>query len=161
MCTRSSAGPPGPGPHSAGYWAPSWRWDRDLPAGRWRNGIGPAVRVAAGHGIHGYYVAKTESCDDQDNCSWTGEFRLANGTVSRKDVGFAGSDSGLVQGTVVPALDTGDRSSVYQENSSGQWIQPAFLLLLGVLFLAGFGRTQLRRVPPQGRLGLLAASGRR
>jgi hypothetical protein len=110
--------------------------------------IGPAVSAAEGHGIHGYFVARNESCDSgddgDDSCSWSGEFKLANGTVTRTNVTFVGSDSAMEQGTVVPALDTGDRSSVYQVNSIDQWIQPALFLLFGAIFIVGLVWTLFR-----------------
>jgi hypothetical protein len=103
--------------------------------------IGPAVSAAEGHGIHGYFVAQNESCDSgddgDDSCSWSGEFKLPDGTVTRTNVTWVGSDSSMEQGTVVPALDTGDRSSVYQVGSIDQWVQPALFLLFGVFCFVG------------------------
>ena len=106
-------------------------------------GLGPAVSAAQGHGTRGYFVAQSESCDSHNVCTWSGEFKLPNGTVARTNVGFVGSDSAMVQGTVIAALDTGDPTSVYQADSSDQWIQPAVFLLMGVLLLLGFGRMHL------------------
>lgn len=116
--------------------------------------IGPAVSAAEGHGIHGYFVAQNESCsssdDGDDSCSWSGEFKLLNGTVTRTNVSFVGSDSSMQEGTVVPALDTGDRSSVYQAGSIDQWIQPALFLLFGAGFIVALIVAMIRALRRRG-----------
>jgi hypothetical protein len=122
--------------------------------------LGPAVSASQGHGIHGFFVAQAESCDNNGGCTWTGEFKLPDGTVTRTGVRFVGSDPSMREGTVVPALDTGGHSRVYQASSSAQWIEPAVLLVLGLLFLAGFVLSQVRRLRGQAGGILWRLSGR-
>jgi hypothetical protein len=83
--------------------------------------IGPAISAAQGHGTRGFFVAQSESCG-RHGCTWSGEFRLPDGQVTRNDVGFEGSYSSMQVGSVVPALDTGDFSNVFPRHGSTTWL---------------------------------------
>ena len=93
--------------------------------------IGPALSAAQGHGTRGYFVAQTQSCDRHD-CTWSGEFMLQGGQVTRHGVTFDGSYPGMRAGSVVPALDTGDFSGVFPRHGSASWFGDLVAGLLGI-----------------------------
>jgi hypothetical protein len=97
--------------------------------------IGPAISAAQGHGTRGYFVAQYESCR-QHGCTWSGEFRLPDGQVTRNDVGFDGSYASMRVGSVVPALDTGDFSNVFPRHGSKNWLIDLAAGVFGI-FLIG------------------------
>jgi hypothetical protein len=117
--------------------------------------IGPAVSAAQGDGIHGFFVARSQNCSSwPDACTWSGDFRLTNGTITRTTVEFVGSDPGIRAGSAVRAIDTGNPSSVYLVNGSGQWLGPAgeltlggFLLVTGTLRVLSAVRRRRRPTP--------------
>ena len=92
--------------------------------------IGPAVSAAEGHGTKGYFVAQFQRCG-RHGCSWSGDFRLPGGQVTRTGVGLDGSDSNMRVGAVVPALDTGDTSDVFPRHGSMRWLLDLGLLIAG------------------------------
>lgn len=92
--------------------------------------IGPAISAAKGHGVKGYFVAQSQICG-RYGCSWSGDFRLPGGQVTRTEVGFDGSDSSMRVGVVVPALDTGDTSNVFPRHGSLSWLFHLGLLVVG------------------------------
>src|SRR6266487_6599411 len=99
--------------------------------------IGPAASAALGHGTRGYFVAQAESCG-RHGCSWSGQFRLPGGQVTRDDVTFNGSYPGMHEGSVVPALDTGDFSDVYARHGNSSWLGD---LVTGILGIGLIGQT--------------------
>jgi hypothetical protein len=80
--------------------------------------LGPAVSAAEGHGIRGYFVARSGcgSCGE-----WHGVFELPDGKVIKADADFAGRDPGMAVGSRVPALDTGAVHSVFPRHGANEW----------------------------------------
>jgi len=85
-----------------------------------------AAQAAEGHGTPGYFVSVQGA---------RGEFRLPDGKITRQNVSFAGSASGLSPGAVVPALDTGDVTYVFPRHGSGHWVSDAATLAVTVIAL--------------------------
>jgi hypothetical protein len=98
-----------------------------------------ALSAAAGTGTRGYFVVKGQSCSFSSHgaksCSWSGYFRLPDGTITRFGVGFEGSHPDFRAGTVVAALDTGDPFHVFQPHGSVRWLGPSGYIATGVLFI--------------------------
>jgi hypothetical protein len=115
--------------------------------------IGPAIGAAQGHGTRGFFVAQSESCG-RHGCTWSGEFRLPDGQVTRNDVGFEGSYASMQVGSVVPALDAGDFSNVFPRHGSINWL---IELAVGVfaIFLIGRAAWKLAK-RRRGRFGAAA-----
>lgn len=93
--------------------------------------IGPAVSAAQGHGTRGYFVAQAENCG-RHGCTWSGQFRLPDGQVTRSNVTFDGSYPGMHAGSVVPALDTGDFSAVFPRHGADSWITDVAVMTFGI-----------------------------
>lgn len=123
-------------------------------------GIGPAVSAAMGHGTRGYFVAQRPNCG-KGGCTWSGQFRLPDGEITRHGTQLLASDPGMTAGAVVPALDTGDPFEVFPRDGSRQWLQPSLFLLFGIGLLAMWtwtvprGAIRRRRAgrPARGRPG--------
>ena len=105
----------------------------------------PAISAAEGHGTPGYFVAQSQSCNNHGNCSWSGEFRLPDGQVTRTGVGIDENDSDMVTGSVVPALDTGDTGEVFPRSGDRSWAIDLLVAVIG-LAIAGHGGWQVLRL---------------
>jgi hypothetical protein len=105
--------------------------------------LGPAVRASHGEGTAGYYIPQSQ-CGGRAWCSRLGEFRLPDGTVTRRvvdliDAGVVGrNDPGTtVQvGVPVPAIDTGVSDGVFPRDDPGAWNAPASRGISGILLAA-------------------------
>ena len=95
-------------------------------------GLGPAISAAQGHGTRGYFVAQTQDCSARHGCTWSGEFRLPDGQVTRQGVTFDGSYPAMRVGSVVPALDTGDVSAVFARRGSNSWLGHLAMGVVGI-----------------------------
>jgi hypothetical protein len=104
--------------------------------------LGPAFRAADGLGTRGYFIPQSGGCSR--GCSWFGEFRLPNGTVTLR--GASLNDAGRVRiGVPVPARDTG---GVYPANAAGAWGDPLATIVEGyssAALFAAVGIAQLTR----------------
>jgi hypothetical protein len=87
--------------------------------------LGPAISAAEGHGIHGYFVAKSgcSTCGE-----WHGVFELPDGQVIKTNASFAGRYPRMAVGSRVPALDTGAVHNVYPRHGANVWQLAAGLL---------------------------------
>lgn len=85
--------------------------------GSWALGsLGPAFRAADAVGTLGYFIPQSGGCG---RCSWSGEFRLPDGTVTLRNVTLNDAGSGVRIGLPVPARDTGD--GIYPASDPGAW----------------------------------------
>ena len=107
-------------------------------------GFGPSISAAEGHGTRGYFVARTQTCD-RGGCSWGGQFRLPGGKVTRSGVGFSGNESGMRAGTVVPALDAGDRHVVFARHGDLTWLGDLITAAIAMAIIALAIRKLLKR----------------
>jgi hypothetical protein len=89
-----------------------------------------AVQAAEGHGTRGSFVVSVQRS--------RGEFRLPDGQITRQNVSFAGSTTGLSPGQVVPALDTGDVTYVFPRHGSRHWVSDAATLAVTVVALGAW-----------------------
>jgi hypothetical protein len=111
--------------------------------------LGPGLRAAHGEGIPGLWTAEPGS-----DGGWTGEFVSSTGSVTLKNISYAGSVSNLQAGTVLPALDTGASNEVYPLTGSDKWIHDLIGVILGSLALIGLlargfsVARRRRRAPP-------------
>lgn len=96
--------------------------------------VASARSAEAGHGTAGDFVAQSWHCG-RSGCYWYGDFELPGGVVTRSDVQFYGTDPGMVAGSVVPALDSGDPFGVYQPHDPDLWAHGGSFLVLGILLL--------------------------
>jgi len=97
---------------------------------------GPAWHAWHGEGRRGWAVAEVLTCDK--TCSWTGSFRSDDGAVVRADVWIWDPPDGARVGDRVRALDTGDRTAVFEESGDGarrEWWLAFGFLAFGVLYL--------------------------
>lgn len=90
-------------------------------------GIGPGLRATHGEGTVGYFVP-TDVPGGKGAVS--GNFRLPDGTVSRRDTGIEdlGKDK-LHVGIPVASLDTGDPDGVFPRDDPGAWHSSAIMLV--------------------------------
>ncbi|MEO5874050.1 MAG: hypothetical protein ABIS86_07590 [Streptosporangiaceae bacterium] len=113
--------------------------------------IGPSLRAARADGTVGVFTAQRLDClqhPGHESCSWTGEFRSADG-ARRPEVSLYGSGrDSLRVGESTTAVDVGRASRVYGPEGSHEWIATALLLLTGVLLLVFAIRRPRRRVRP-------------
>ena len=107
--------------------------------------IGPVVRAARADGIAGSFTARRLECiqhPGHESCTWTGDFRSADGAVRRTGVAMYGADREMLrEGQETPAVDVGRPNRVYGPGGSMEWVFTALLLLaaLGILYVA-YGR---------------------
>jgi hypothetical protein len=110
--------------------------------------LGPELRAVRGQGTLGYYIPQSE-CASRQGCDWVGEFRLPDGTVTRRNVDLL--DAGAIDrddpgatvqaGVPVPALDVGAPSGVYLRddpaaaNSAMSWIATGYALAAALVLL--------------------------
>jgi hypothetical protein len=87
--------------------------------------IGPAIRAAHGGGTAGYFIPGPEPCG---KCGWLGDFRLPDGTVTRRETHIDLSKSALHTGVPVTARDTGDPDTVFPRSDPGAWHGPVAVL---------------------------------
>lgn len=105
--------------------------------------LGPDINAADGQGARGYFVAQAERCD-RHGCEWSGQFRLDDGQVTRSGVGFSGNESGMLAGTVVPALDTANRSVVFSPRGD-TWLADLVAAVVAIPLIAMTIRRLIRR----------------
>jgi hypothetical protein len=87
-------------------------------------GIGPGLRAASGGGTAGYYTPQRETTGK--GAQWYGEFRLPDGTVTRRDTGIEDVSMGALRtGVPVAARDTGYFDGVFPRDDPGAWHGPA------------------------------------
>jgi hypothetical protein len=87
-------------------------------------GIGPGLRAASGRGTVGYYIPQRETTGK--GAQWYGEFRLPDGTVTRRDTGIEDVSMGALRtGVPVAARDTGYFDGVFPGDDPGAWHGPA------------------------------------
>ncbi|TXK40168.1 hypothetical protein [Nonomuraea sp. C10] len=103
-------------------------------------GIGPALRLATGHGLRGTFTAQRLDClrhPGHESCAWTGAFRSRDGLVQRTEVTLAGSDRGTHRaGQRVEAVDVGLTNRVYGPGGSAEWVFTVLLALAELALLA-------------------------
>jgi hypothetical protein len=98
--------------------------------------VGSSWRAHFGSGTPGVYTAEYELCGSK-SCVWRGTFVSDDGLLVRSDVGI-GTGGGVDRvGQTVPAIDTGDRVSVYPPDGGLDWVWTA-LFLVGLLVTVGF-----------------------
>lgn len=94
-----------------------------------------ALQAALGHGTAGYFIARSYNCQTSryvQECGWSGEFVLPDGTVIGTNFGYAGNESAMRAGTKVAALDpAGSADTAFPRTWSWQWLA----YLLGALVL--------------------------
>ncbi|GIH61737.1 hypothetical protein [Microbispora siamensis] len=104
--------------------------------------IGPVVRAARADGVPGTFTARSVTCirhPGHESCTWTGDFRSADGAIRRTGVALYGADRDMLrEGQQTPAVDVGRQSRVYGPGGSMEWVFTALLLLaaLGILLVA-------------------------
>lgn len=92
------------------------------------------IAAATGHGTHGYFVAEYQTCVYRAGCHWDGNFLLADGTVVRQDVEWAGGYFGIDKGRKVPAIL--ERTSRYAYPPySLHWAVDALVAAFGFLMV--------------------------
>lgn len=98
-------------------------------------GSGPGLRAAYGRGAVGYYVPQRETAGTRWSAStWYGEFRLPDGTVTRRDVIIHDVSAGALRaGVPVAARDVGGSYGIFPREDPGAW-QGA---VIGFLVAAG------------------------
>jgi hypothetical protein len=114
--------------------------------------IGPAIQATHSGGTAGYFIPGEEPSGRN---AWFGDFRLADGTVTRRHTQIADlGDPQLHTGVPVAARDTGDPDFVYPGSDQGAWHGPVNVIIgavwalgwaLAVIFRAG--ARWLRRPP--------------
>jgi hypothetical protein len=82
--------------------------------------LGPALRAANGHGIHGTWVAQ-RCVAGHGSCRWYGEFIRSDGTVVLTHASYSGDLTGVHAGWRTPALDSGASDEVYPVHGSTRW----------------------------------------
>ncbi|WP_248964386.1 hypothetical protein [Sphaerisporangium perillae] len=128
--------------------------------------IGPAVRAARADGVPGVFTARGLDCiqhPGHESCSWSGDFRSDDGTISRTGIVLYGADrDALRAGMPTRAVDVGRPSRVYGPGGSREWVFTALLLLAGLAILVFPYAGSLRRpagVPAAGAAAARGASG--
>jgi hypothetical protein len=92
-------------------------------------GLGPALRAARGEGTAGYFIPQRETTGK--GATWYGEFRLPDGTVTRRNVSIEDLPvSGMQAGVPVAARDTGDPEGIFPRKDPGAWHLPANLAVM-------------------------------
>jgi hypothetical protein len=98
-------------------------------------GIGAGLRAASGGGTAGYYIPQRETTGR--GAQWYGEFRLPDGTVTRRDTGIEDVSMGALRaGVPVAARDTGYYDGVFPRDDPGAWHGPADMLAGAAWFYA-------------------------
>jgi hypothetical protein len=87
--------------------------------------IGPAIGAAHGGGTIGYFIPGPAPCG---KCGWLGDFRLPDGTITRRDTRIDLGKSALHTGVPVAARDTGDPDTVFPRQDRGAWHGPVAVL---------------------------------
>jgi hypothetical protein len=89
--------------------------------------IGPAFRAVHGGGTAGYFIPGERP---GGRAEWFGDFRLTDGTVTRRHTRIADlSKDALHTGVPVAARDTGDPDTVYPRDDQGAWHGPAGVIV--------------------------------
>lgn len=100
---------------------------------------GVVMRSArAGEGLQGTFTARHLNCVQHPGhtaCDWQGEFRSADGTVTRPSVFLYGGAGELAVGSTTKARDVGRTGEVYRPNGTHEWIPTALLALSGLALL--------------------------
>ena len=96
--------------------------------------LGAGIRASHGQGTQGYFVPQDELCD-RGGCTWTGDFRRPDGTVTRRGVTYANDAASLRAGEAVPALDAGDPDQVFARHDTRAWLRPVLMLSGGVFLV--------------------------
>jgi len=109
--------------------------------------LGPAIQASHGQGTQGSFVPQDEVCT-RGGCTWFGDFRRTDGTVTRRGVSYPGYADSLRAGEAVPALDTGDPEQVFPRHDTLAWRWPAIQLsaafvVAGIVILLVRGRDGL------------------
>jgi hypothetical protein len=96
--------------------------------------IGPAIQATHGGGTAGYFIPGEEP---SARGAWYGEFRLADGTVTRPQVQIADLvNPQLHTGVPIAARDTGDPDFVYPRGDQGAWHGPVNVIIAAAWALA-------------------------
>jgi hypothetical protein len=103
--------------------------------------LGPAFRASHGQGTRGYFIPQSGGCGR--GCSWYGEFRLPNGTVTLRGTSLNDGGRDVQIGVPVPALDSG---AVYPANDPGAWGYPLATTVEGYSTAALFAAVGIARL---------------
>jgi hypothetical protein len=104
--------------------------------------IGPALRAAHGGGTVGYFIPGQKP---GGKAEWFGDFRLPDGTVTRRHTRIADlSKDTLHTGVPVAARDTGDPDSVFPRDDQGAWHGPTSVIV-GAVWCLGWALTVIIR----------------
>jgi len=87
-----------------------------------------AIRAAAGKGIRGFWTAT-----DRTRAGWYGTFRLPDGKVLLREVGYRGPLPPVHVGTRVPGLYSG--ALVYPQHGSQEWKIDVIVMIAGFILL--------------------------
>jgi hypothetical protein len=89
--------------------------------------IGPAIRAAHGGGTVGYFIPGERP---GGKAEWFGDFRLTDGTVTRRHTRIEDlSKDALHTGVPLAARDTGDPDTVYRRDDQGAWHGPTGVIV--------------------------------
>ncbi|MBV1850911.1 hypothetical protein [Catellatospora tritici] len=89
---------------------------------------GPAWQAWHGQGRPGWAVTEERTCNR--TCSWTGTFRSDDGAVDRAGVWIWDPPAQVRAGDRIRAVDTGDRTAVFEASGGGAREQWWFATLL-------------------------------
>lgn len=96
----------------------------------------PAIRAGLHDGVHGYWVATSQTCRNNKGCGWTGKFVLPGGHVEIAKTGYNGPlPAGVHAGTRLAALDTGGSGLVFPASGSDLWISMLVATIVALLAL--------------------------
>ena len=107
--------------------------------------IGPAYEARTG-GTPGTFVAREADCGGRGGCSYHGDFRSDDGTVTRTHIGMASGGDIHAVGDESRAVDTGDRANVYPPGGGSDWLIVTAFLVGIVGFTFAWGVSVLRRI---------------
>ncbi|MFC0865704.1 hypothetical protein ACFHYQ_25740 [Sphaerimonospora cavernae] len=111
--------------------------------------IGPVVRAARADGIAGTFTARRVDCvqhPGHESCTWSGDFRSADGAVHRTDIALYGADRDMLRaGQETAAVDVGRAGRVYGPGGSMEWVFTALLILAALAILTALYGGPLRR----------------
>jgi hypothetical protein len=89
-----------------------------------------AIRAAAGKGIRGFWTAT-----DRTRAGWYGTFRLPDGKVLLREVGYRGPLPSVHVGTTVPGLYSGGGALIYPQHGSQEWKIDVIVMIAGFILL--------------------------
>ena len=92
------------------------------------------IAAATGHGTHGYFVPEYRSCGYNQGCHWDGNFLLADGTVARHNIEWAGGYVGMDVGRRVPAIFERTSRYAYPPHSE-HFLVDALVVAFGFLMV--------------------------